>query len=149
MKFTKDFWKGYLTASVVSMLMILFGGSVAHCEDIRAIITEEALKQGFDPEVAISIAMIESSLNPNAIGPVKELGLFQIRPEFSKLSRTALFDARTNAREGIALLIKYRKLCPMQDELTYVICFNNGLRHPKYPYLHPYYKRFKKVYAGL
>lgn len=146
---SNDFWKGYFVASVLSILSILFLGTVAHCEDVRTIIIEEANKQGFDPQVALSIAMIESSMNPMAIGPVKELGLFQIRPEYSKLPRIALFDARTNAREGIAILIKYQKMCPVKDKLSYVICFNSGLRHPKYPYLHPYYKRFKKAYAAL
>ncbi len=143
-----DFWKGYFTAACFCILSIFLMGTVAHCEDVRAIIVEEANKQGFDPQVALSIAMIESSMNPKAVGPVKEIGLFQVRPEYSKLPRVALFDARTNAREGIALLIKYKKICPLRDGLTFVVCFNNGLRHPKYPLLHPYYKRFYKVYAA-
>jgi len=144
-----EFWKGYFTASAICILMILFGGTIAHCEDISSLIVQEATRQGLDPQVALSIAMIESSMNPNAVGPIGEIGLFQIRPEFSKLPRIALFDVKTNVREGIAILIRYKKLCPMQDKFTYVICFNNGLRHPKYPLLHPYYKRFSKALAEL
>lgn len=145
---SNDFWKGYCTAALFCILSIFMIGNIAHCEDIRTIIVEEANKQGFDPQVALSIAMIESSMNPAAVGPVKEIGLFQVRPEFSRMPRVALFNPRVNAREGIALLIKYKKICPLQDGLTYVVCFNNGTRKPKYPLLHPYYKRFMKVYAA-
>jgi len=148
---SNDFWRGYLVASIISILSILFVGSIAHCnEQITNIIRKEALSQGFDPEIAIAIATIESSLNPNAIGPKKEVGLFQILPRFSPVPRIALFDPSVNARVGIEKLIEAQKKCRVHNKLTYVICFNNGIsRKPKYPLLHPYYKRFIIAWRNL
>lgn len=142
----KDFWAGYITASLVSFVSILFMGVMAHCSTIEDIIRTEALKQGLDPAIAISIAKIESSLNPNAIGPKKEVGLFQILPKYSPVNTTLLLNPKINARIGVMKLLEAQKRCALQDNLTWTICFNNGWRKPKYPELHPYYKRFINVW---
>lgn len=127
-------------------MIILLWSTLAYSTSITYIITEEASKQHFDPKVALAVAKIESSLDPSAVGPMGEIGLFQIRPQFSPLSRTQLFDPKINAREGIRKLIEMRRLCPAKDGLTWVVCYNNGLRHPKYPKLYPYYRRFMVAY---
>ena len=146
---SNDFWKGYLTATIIAMLSLIFVGNIAHCEDITSIITQEARKQGLEPRVALAIATIESSLNPNVVGPKGEIGLFQIRPQFTKVPITALFNPRINARVGIQKLLETKDRCALQENLTYVICFNNGWRKPVYPYLHPYYKRFMLAWSSL
>lgn len=144
---SNDFWKGYLTAAVISLFTILVAGNIAHCETITEIITKEALKQGLEPRVALTVATIESSLNPRAIGTKGEIGLFQIRPEYSEVSRVALLDPYVNARIGIKKLLWMKKYCALQEDLTYVICFNQGMRKPHFPLLHPYYKRFIIMWA--
>ena len=148
---SNDFWKGYLVASMISILSILCIGSIAHCDtQMTNLIRKEAISQGFDPEIAIAIATIESGLNPRAIGPKKEVGLFQILPRFSPVPRIALFDPKVNARVGIEKLIEAQKKCRVNKNLTYVICFNNGLsRKPNHPLLHPYYKRFLIAWRNL
>jgi len=146
---SNDFWKGYLTATIIAMLSLLLVGNAAHCETVTELITQEALKQGLDPKVAVAIATIESSLNPNAVGPKGEIGLFQIRPKFSPVPRIALFNPKTNIKVGIKKIIEVRDRCFAQANLTYVICFNNGFRKPNYPLLHPYYKRFIFAWGNL
>lgn len=125
--------------------------TVAHCdENITTLITKEAQRQNFDADVALSIAIIESQLNPNAIGPKKEVGLFQILPRYSPVPVKSLMNPKINARIGIMKLIDARDHCPVHEELTYVICFNQGnSKRPKHPKLHPYYKRFIAVWAQL
>lgn len=49
---------------------------------IATMIVTISISMGFDPNVALSVAMTESTLNPNAIGGIGEVGLFQLRPEF-------------------------------------------------------------------
>lgn len=50
-------------------------------EQIRALIADEARRQGVDPRLALAVAMQESYLNPNAVGDRgKSKGLFQLQP---------------------------------------------------------------------
>jgi len=130
-------------------LALMLTAQMAHCSEITDIITIEAQKQGLEPEIAIAVATLESGLNPRAIGSKNEVGLFQIRPEFSHIKRISLFDPKINAREGIKLLIYYRKTCPTKEGLLWIQCFNQGLRHPRFPRLLPYYKKFSSIYAEL
>lgn len=137
-----DFWRGYLTACIVSIVSIILTGMLGHCDDkMETLIKKEALSQGLNPSLALAVATVESGLNPKSIGKKGEIGLFQILPKFSPVSKKALLNPKTNARIGIKKLIEARDLCSTHDNFTYVICYNNGWRHPKYPYLHPYYKR--------
>lgn len=89
---------------------------------IKAIIIAEALRQGFDPNIALAVAKTESSFRPAVVGKVGEIGLFQIRPEFSQVARTKLFDPTTNAREGIRMLKYWQLRCGEH----YLACFNGG-----------------------
>lgn len=45
-------------------------------------IQTQAVEVGVDPDLAVAIATVESRLNPNAIGSLGEVGLFQLRPEY-------------------------------------------------------------------
>lgn len=49
---------------------------------IATMIVTISVSMGFDPNVALSVAMTESRLNPDAIGGIGEVGLFQLRPEY-------------------------------------------------------------------
>lgn len=91
---------------------------------IKAIIIAEALRQGFDPNIALAVAKTESSFRPAVVGKVGELGLYQIRPEFSNLTRTELLDPAKNAREGIRQLKYWKTRCGDR----YLACFNGGVK---------------------
>lgn len=139
-----------ITLAVIFLyLLLVFLPLRVHAEDIPALIKKEALRQGLDPAIALSIATIESNLDPRAVGPKKEIGLFQILPRYSPVPKNQLFNPKINARIGIMKLIEARDHCAVHENMTWVICFNQGWRHPNYPTLHPYYKRFMKVWAGL
>ena len=101
-------------------------------------VKNEALRQGLNPHIAMAIVSVESNWNPKAIGPIGELGLFQLRVRRFK---EKYLRPEFNIREGIRRLRYWREHCPLQEGLTWTICYNNGYRKPKYPYLHPYYKR--------
>lgn len=83
--------------------------------------------------------MVESSLNPYAIGTKGEVGLFQIMPKIS--SQLGRRNINAHIKEAVEMLKHWKDVCPLQEGSTFVICYNNGYRHPKYPLLHPYYKK--------
>jgi len=117
-------------------------GSVV--DDIRA----EALRQGVDPKIALSVAKVESGLNPTAIGRKGEIGLYQIMPfNGAKYApNISVFDIKTNIRIGIYLISRAKYQCSDMGQY-YIICYNQGPhRRPKYPHLHPYYKRIVANY---
>lgn len=142
-----EFWAGYLTATLIAIVGILMVGNLAHCGAVEEIIEREARVQGFEPEVAMAVARVESGLNPGAVGARGEIGLFQIRPEFAPVPREALFNPKVNARLGIQLLVYYRTFCPLSNGLEWVTCFNQGLRNPKYPQRLPYYQKVIRALA--
>ena len=95
-----------------------------------------------NPQLALSVAKTESSLNHLAIGPFKEVGLFQVRPEYSKFTATELLLPIVNVTEGLRILSEAKRKCKSTIEFTFVNCFNLGLRGGsklKYPKLFPYY----------
>jgi soluble lytic murein transglycosylase-like protein len=47
----------------------------------RALILNEAARNGLPPDIADAVAAIESGYDPGAIGAVGEIGLMQVRPE--------------------------------------------------------------------
>jgi soluble lytic murein transglycosylase-like protein len=100
-----------------------------------------APQYNISPEVAVAVARQESSLNPKAIGPLKEVGLFQVRPEFSKFRRDELFNPIININEGLRILSEAKRKCKHQLDRTWLNCYNLGIaggakiKHPKkFPY---------------
>ena len=136
---------------LILVAVYLIAGEVAKADQgtIVHLIQSEAMKQGLDPDVALAVAKIESSLNPKAVGALGEVVLFQIRHEFvTGYTRIALFDPKINAKVGIQQLLYYKKTCFTNTANTFVVCYNAGLnRRPKYPTLLPYYKKFQKALA--
>jgi len=91
---------------------------------IKAIIVAEAMRQGFDPNIALAVAKVESNYNVHATGKVGEIGLYQIKPRFAHISKQELFNAKKNAKEGIRQLIFWKKRCGEY----YLACYNGGKR---------------------
>lgn len=90
-----------------------------------------------NPNLAVAVAKQESSLNPKAVGDVGEIGLFQIRPRYSKFTREELFNPIVNIVEGLRMLSFAKKHCKHQLDFTWIVCYNLGvsggskIKHPK------------------
>ncbi len=133
------------------ILLILLACSVCTCPahgqtpEQEILIRELAADHGIDPELALSIAEVESGFNSNAVGALGELGIFQLRPEFhgEQLSR----DDR-NAHVGVRYLASVRGTCLSRYGEAWFICFNRGpyRKPPSDPKATSYYKRVTAVY---
>lgn len=146
-RMTKHFAMGYWTGFIVSTLTYIILNAIfahpAHAQSVEDMITVEAAAQGMDPAIALAVARVESGLNQQKRGLIGEIGIFQIRPEFTHADITKL---PINVKEGVRQLMYWKQHCPVKEQAEYVICYNGGNRHPRYPQLHPYYK---KVRAAL
>lgn len=116
------------------------------------LITFFALQQGIDPNIAISVAKIESNFNMKAVGPYGEIGIFQVRPEYSKYSKKELVNAETNIKEGLRILKTAMKSCKHQTSNKWLVCYNAGVTGGsslKFPSEFAYYKKVQKEYNRL
>ena len=108
---------------------------------------------GVDPDVALGVAKVESNFNIEAIGPIGEIGIFQIRPEFYKmLTAVELRDPRTNIMMGVKKLAEDKKNCWHREGLTWLSCYNAGPGNAKkirYPDLFPYVLKVEAEVARL
>lgn len=97
---------------------------------------------GINPDLAVAVAMQESSLNPQAVGGVGEVGLFQVRPRYSLYNREDLFNPAINIVEGLRMLKFAKKHCKHRENYTFIICFNRGVTggaRVENPYENDYY----------
>lgn len=104
---------------------------------------------GIDPKLATSIAQYESSGYYNTIGLHGEIGLFQIRPEYSKLTVNQLLNPKLNIQEGIKKLYEAKKDCLHQREYSWIVCYNVGVaggRKIVRPKQFIYYRRVMSIY---
>lgn len=114
-----------------------------------------ALQGGIDPHLALAIAQTESQLDQSKIGALKEVGTFQVRPEYSTKN---LHNLKENIKEGIRILKSAQKSCKHKEAMQWIVCYNAGntggsrLKHPQ---LFPYYvkvmgkyKEMKQTYAN-
>lgn len=120
---------------------------------ILQLIQSYALQYGVDPHVAISVATIESNLNPNAISETGDVGVFQLNPKsFPKYTQKQLLDPSTNIMLGIRYLASLHKTCTHRKGLTWLVCWNYGpgnASRVKHPELFPYVKKVIKVYNRI
>lgn len=118
---------------------------------IIKLITVASIKYGVDPNVAVSVAMAESRLNPSAIGQLNEVGLFQLLPgTFPKYSIRQLKDPRLNITLGVKYLAKAQRSCVHQEGITWLVCYNYGFENAKrvkYPELFPYVRKVEAIIA--
>lgn len=102
---------------------------------------------GVDPQIGVSVAAVESRLNPNAIGVTKDVGLFQLNlKSFPEYTKEQLLEPHLNARLGIKYLAKMKKECKYKEGLTFLICYNYGKQNAKkvkFPQKFPYLKRIE------
>lgn len=106
---------------------------------------------GIDPKLAAAIVKTESSFNPSAKGQLGEIGLFQVRPEFSKYPVHKLYNPEYNIAEGLRILSKAKEQCKHQVDKQFVVCYNLGITGGskiKYPSKFRYYKKVYAYYKG-
>lgn len=109
-----------------------------------------APEYGIDPYLAGAVVKTESTFNPNAIGSIGEVGLFQIRPEHSKYSVSELKNPLINVIEGLKMLRRAKLKCIHKANKQFVICMNTGLagaRKIKHPNDFTYYKKVMNEYS--
>lgn len=94
---------------------------------IASLILAAAVHFDISPNLALAIAKQESSLNPSAIGSVGEVGLFQVRPKYSKFTAKELLNVQINITEGLRMLKFAKKYCKHQVDFTWIICYNRGV----------------------
>lgn len=113
-------------------------------ELIFTMITMLSPQYGIEPELTQAIIKVESNGNHRAIGLKGEVGLMQIRPEFSKFSKEELFNIETNIKEGLRILSEAKLRCKHKENYTFVVCFNGGVglgKKIKHPTKFPYYSK--------
>jgi soluble lytic murein transglycosylase-like protein len=72
---------------------------------IQNMIVQAALSAGIDPGIALGVAKVESNFNPSAIGPVGEIGIFQLMPSTAAgLGISNPYDATQNIQGGVNYL---------------------------------------------
>lgn len=126
-------------ATLLTMIMFIQCANA----DVKSVITRAAFDNGLDPAVALAVAEVESSFNPKSTGKAGEVGLFQLHPKYHN---DASYNINKNSRDGVKTLLYWKKHCPYQDEMTYVLCFNRGWRPVVNPKTAPYYKKFIQSY---
>lgn len=125
----------YLAA--LAWVFIYANDSRADQAEIKRTIVQVAKQEGIEPELALAIAQVESQFNAEMVGGLGEIGVFQLRPEFHRVSR----DSRTNIVTGIRYLRTLKRQCKSYGD-AYFVCFNYGqAKRLKYPRLFPYYKK--------
>lgn len=72
---------------------------------------------------AISIAKLESNLNPSAVGALGEIGLFQTRPQYFKTS----LNLNEQIKLGIEALGTVKARCVRDLGQNWVACWNIGI----------------------
>lgn len=111
--------------------------------DVTSVIKQTAIKQGIDPNLALAVAEVESSLNPKATGKAGEVGLFQLHPRFHP---NASYEINKNVHMGIRTLIYWKTNCPTKTNNTWITCFNSGNRKLQSPQTAPYYRKVMQRY---
>lgn len=109
-------------------------------EIVARTILEEATKHELDPMFVSAVIEGESSFNPNAKGPVGEIGLMQIRPSTGKwiakregikwTGKNMLKDPAMNIKLGTAYLAFLRQQFDGHGQL-YVAAYNMGSTNVK------------------
>lgn len=77
-------------------------------ELVKRVVTEEALRVGFPPSLALAVADAASGFDPKRLSSDGARGVMQLRPrtarEFGVRNPDALWDSRVNSRAGLAYL---------------------------------------------
>lgn len=105
-------------------------------ESISDTIMKQATTYKIDPWMITAVISGESSFNPNAIGPIGEIGLMQLRPKSAEWiaqkmnlkwkGKNALRDPIYNIQIGVAYLGYLKKRYSPQGGHLYLAAYNMG-----------------------
>jgi soluble lytic murein transglycosylase-like protein len=120
--------------------------------NLLLLIAAAAAKYDMCPYVITAVIQTESQFDTAAVGPVGELGLMQLRPEFYlqvNEDPKVLLDPQVNIDRGTKLLNSLMKRCKHKKDLQFVLCYNlgvTGASRIKNPHEFSYYKKVKANY---
>ena len=86
---------------------------------------------GVDPNIAMAVVQTESNYNVNAVGSLGEVGLFQIRPEYTTFTKKELKDPNVNIIVGIIKLRDAKNNCSHKKNNSWLVCYNAGVEGAK------------------
>ena len=135
---------GNVMRTKVFLILMLVGiSSFAESKNVIAKnIRTIASVAGLDPDLALAIATVESGLNPNVVGGLGEIGLFQLRPQYHKVFKG---HPEHNMLIGIAYLAELQKKYSRKYGDAWFVLYNYGpYNPPKYPRQTAYYKKVMK-----
>jgi len=137
----------YITLFIIALIFFTANVAIGTEAAYAPIIRSEALANNIDPDLALSIAEVESKFNANAVGKLGEIGLFQLRPNFHSVTKG---NEAANIRVGIRYLASVRKSCTRRYGDAWFVCFNTGSSRPslKAPKAFEYYKRVIAIYKS-
>lgn len=120
---------------------------------IIQLIQSYALQYGIDPQLAVSVAQVESNFNPTTIGLTGDVGVFQLNPtSFPEYTVNALKDPLLNVNLGVRYLARVKAKCLHQEGITWLVCYNYGMsnaKRVKHPTLFPYVKKVQLAMERL
>ncbi len=139
----------WLLGFTIWMWIFIFVGiglfaALCRADEVSSAALHASKKYDVDYNLVMSVIEVESRFNPNKVGSIGEIGLMQLRPEFFP---NVTFDIKNNIDHGVKYLAWLKKYCPMKDDHTFLVCYNNGpSRRVNYPKLFPYYKKVMSAY---
>lgn len=134
----------------IILAMITFFTIITHSDDgISKAALSASKKTGVPYRTLMSIAEVESSLNPDAIGKQGEIGAWQLHPKFFEIDEETTIEEQALIAANFLKQLEHshRRLGPY-----YILCYNVGSRRcssmerSKSLSRFRYYKRFKEVY---
>ena len=109
-------------------------------------IRNEANVAGIDPDLALAVAIVDSGLNPKAVGVLNEQGLFQLRPEYHKLNG----QVSNNIKVGVKYLALLKSKSNGAFGNAWFVLFNYGPHNaPKAPEQTKYYKKVMREISKI
>jgi soluble lytic murein transglycosylase-like protein len=110
-------------------------------------IQQTALEEGVDPDLAVAIATVESSLNPEARGALGEVGLFQLRPEYHDVIKG---NTDHNTRIALKYLADLQRIWSPQYGNSWFVLYNWGPnKHPQNPRQTVYFKKVMREVSNI
>lgn len=110
-------------------LVVEYTTELTQSRTVALAVLETCDELNLDPALALAVAWNESQFNPQAIHnnpDSQDRGLFQLNSKtFAKLSRAAVFNPKSNARQG--LLYLKRALDKLGSETKALGYYNSGI----------------------
>jgi soluble lytic murein transglycosylase-like protein len=135
-----------ITLNILLLIIILLLMASSASGKIDEVIRASALEQGIDPDLAVAIAIVESQVDPRAIGAAGERGVFQLHPRYHAI----VADESENIDTAIAYLKKIEGRCRALYEEAWYVCYNYGpnkrLKQPKQT---KYFKKVQRAYKNV